>query len=224
MGNAGASSCCDEHRPRQSPEATVSRNAISRAEILSRGARAGLALAVGGAALGAVTSDATADTLPDGDLAYVRLLVASELLAIDFYTRAVASNRVEGGALTTMRHALANEKVHYASLSTVLAGAGQAAATADDIDFTYPRHAFSSTASIGKLGIEVEQTVLGAYLGAVEGLQSNSLKRPFAQIAANEAQHLSALSGAWLGRPIGRAFAPSLSIDQASDILDDYES
>ena len=66
--------------------------------------------------------------------------------------------------------------------------------------------------------------MLGAYLGAVEGLQANALKRAFAQIAANEAQHLSVLSGEWLGRSIGKSFAASLTIDQASDAFDAYES
>jgi rubrerythrin len=197
---------------------------MSRAEILSRGARAGVALTVGGSALAVLSADASAATLPDDDLAYVRLLVASELLAIDFYSRAIASNQIDGKALARMKHALANEKAHYQSLSAVLAGAGQVAATADDINFTYPRGSFSSAASIGKLGIDLERTMLGAYLGAVEGLQTNPLRRAFAQIAANEAQHLSVLSGEWLGRPIGKAFAASMTIDQASDALDAYES
>jgi rubrerythrin len=197
---------------------------MSRAEILSRGARAGVALTVGGSALAALGTDASAAVLPDNDLAYVRLLVASELLAIDFYTRAIASNQVSGRALKNMKHALANEKAHYQSLSTVLAESLQGAATADDINFTYPRGAYATAASIGKLGLEIEKIVLGAYLGGVEGLQTNALKRAFAQIAANEAQHLSVLSDEWLGRPIGKAFAASLTIDQASDALDAYES
>lgn len=205
-------------------ETTALTQPMSRAEILSRGARAGVAVAVGGSALAVFSADASAATLLDGDLAYVRLLVASELLAIDYYTRAIGSSRIEGNVLASMKHALANERAHYRSLTTVLAGSGQVAATADDIDFAYPRRAFASTASIGKVGVDIERTVLGAYLGAVEGLQTNTLKRAFAQIAANEAQHLSVLSGEWLGRPIGKAFAASMTIDQASDALDAYES
>ena len=205
-------------------ETTALTKPMSRAEILSRGARAGVVLGIGGSALAVLGTDASAAPLPDNDLAYVRLLVASELLAIDFYTRAIASNRITGKALARMKHALVNEKAHYTSLSTVLAESLQGAATADDINFTYPRRAFASAASIGKLGIDIEKTVLGAYLGAVDGLQTNTLKRPFAQIAANEAQHLSVLSDEWFGLPIGKAFAPSLTIDQASDALDVYES
>lgn len=197
---------------------------LTRADVLSRGARAGLALTLGGAALTRLTADASAAPLPDDDLAYVRLLVAAELLAIDFYSRAIASSRIAGSALAGMKHALANEKVHYRSLSTVLAGAGQAAATSDDIDFTYPRRTFSSAASIGKLGIELETMLAGAYLGAVAGLRSDTLRQPFAQVAANEAQHLSVLSGRWLGRPLGKAFVPSSTMEEVSDALDAFES
>ena len=152
MGNAGAGVLRRRSTRSLLRETTALTQPMSRAEILSRGARAGVAVAVGGSALAAFSADASAATLPDGDLAYVRLLVASELLAIDYYTRAIASNQIDGKALANMKHALANEKQHYASLSTVLAESGQVAATADDINFAYPRRAFASAASIGKVG------------------------------------------------------------------------
>src|SRR2546425_11631209 len=83
-------------------ELSVSKRPMSRAEILSHGARAGVALTVGGSLLAALTADAAAETLPDADLVYVRVLVGAELLAIDFYTRAAASNQVRGKALGNM--------------------------------------------------------------------------------------------------------------------------
>src|SRR5438552_2783885 len=88
------------------PCMTSARQRLSRAAFLSRGTLAGVALTVGGSALGALTPEAAADTLPDDDLAYMRLLVGAELLAIDFYTRAIATNRVREPALLNMRHAL----------------------------------------------------------------------------------------------------------------------
>jgi len=206
----------------EAEQMSASRQRLSRAAFLSRGTLAGVALTVGGSALGALTPEAAADTLPDDDLAYMRLLVGAELLAIDFYTRAIATNRVREPALSNMRHALGNENEHYASLSTVLAAAGQAPATASDVDFTYPARSFASPSATLKLGIQLEQTMLGAYLGAVDGLQA--LKRPFAQIAANEAQHLSVLTSNQLGRPIGKAFATSLTVERASSALDAFES
>jgi hypothetical protein len=182
-------------------------------------------LSIGGAVIaGSGAGAAVAATLTDSDLAYVRLLVGAELLAVDFYTRAIASQRVGGSALGNLKHALANESAHYTSLSTVLAGSGQVAATAGDIDFTYPARSFASTEEIEKLGLVIETTMLGAYLGAVDGLQANMLKRPFAQIAANESEHLSVFSSELLGRPIGNAFASSYTIDDVSGVLGTFES
>ena len=59
---------------------------ITRGQLLSRSAKGGAALLVGGAALGSLveTASAATATLPTGDLAYVRLLVGAELLASDF--------------------------------------------------------------------------------------------------------------------------------------------
>jgi hypothetical protein len=58
----------------------------------------------------------------------------------------------------------------------------------------------------------------------VEGLQAPEVRGPVAQIAANEAQHVSAYAQL-LGRPVvGKAFAPTLPIDAVSAALDAYES
>ena len=119
---------------------------------------------------------------------------------------------------------LADEKAHYNSLSTLITGAGQVPATSDDINFTYPKRSFGSEASMLKLASSIETLTLGAYLGAVENIQTPQLRLPIGQIAANEAQHVSAMAVA-AGKPIiGRAFAPALQIDAVSAALDAYES
>ena len=66
--------------------------------------------------------------------------------------------------------------------------------------------------------------VLGAYVGALENVQTPQLRLPIGQIAANEAQHQGALA-ALRGKPvIGKAFAPALQIGAVTAALDDYES
>ena len=45
-----------------------------------------------------------------------------------------------------------------------------------------------------KLAASLEDLTLGAYLGAVENVQTPQLRLPIGQIAANEAQHVSALA------------------------------
>ncbi len=57
---------------------------LSRAELLSTGARRGAAVVVAGSVVGAFASSAAADPLSDNDLALARMLVGAELLAIDF--------------------------------------------------------------------------------------------------------------------------------------------
>jgi len=172
----------------------------------------------------ALAGRAGAATVPDSDLAYLRLLVAAELLATDFQAQALASGKLSPRSGAVVKKMAADEKAHYTGLAQLVTGSGQAPATAGDIDFSYPKGSFGSEASAMKLAAEIETLVLGAYLGAIENLQTGELRLPIGQIAANEAQHVGALA-ALAGRAvIGRAFAPSLQIDRASAALDRFES
>ena len=161
--------------------------ALTRKNLLARGGAAVLAASVP-AALRPVR--AAAAPPPDNDLAYTRLLVAVELLTADFYGKALAAKRFGRATTDDLKRAQADEKRHYEAVATILSDAGQTPATADDIDFAYPKGAFASKGSIARLGMKIEHIALGAYLGAVGGYQTDALKLPAAQIAANEAQHL----------------------------------
>jgi rubrerythrin len=191
---------------------------LDRASLLRRGG----ALLVGGAALG-FTPIATA-AIPDEDLAYARLLIGVELLEVDFQTQALASGTPDPKTQRLLKGILAQEKAHLTGLSVLVTNAGQVPATADDVDFAYPKGTFSSAARLAKTAESIEALALGAYLGAVENVQTPSWRLPLGQIAASEAQHVGALAAA-AGKPvIGRAFAPSLQIDAVSAGLDAYES
>jgi hypothetical protein len=193
---------------------------LPRKELLRRGAL--LAFATAGA--GTLAAPAAAAGVPDSDLAYLRLLVATELLKADFEARALASGKLEAPGAALVRRMRADDRVHYKGLASLLNGAGHPPATAGDIDFHYPRGSFASQRPIGKLAWKLTSLGLGAYLGAVESVETAQLRLPLGQIAANEAQQLSALA-ALLGRPtIGSAFATSLRIDAVSAGLDAYES
>jgi hypothetical protein len=192
---------------------------LPRKELLRRGAL----LAVAGVGVGALAAPAEAAGIPDSDLAYLRLLVAAELLKADFEARALASGKLEAPEAALVRRMRADDGAHYKGLASLLNSAGQAPATADDIDFRYPRGSFTSQRSIGKLAWRLTNLGLGAYLGAVESVETAQVRLPLGQIAANEAQQLSALA-ALLGKPtIGSAFAGSLQIDAVSNTLDVYE-
>jgi hypothetical protein len=204
--------------------ATSNHAGLSRADLLAGGGK-GAMLLLAGSAVGGLASPATAVASPsDADLAYARLLVAVELLALDYYGKAIGSRRFEGGVLRELRLARADERRHYEANAAILTSANQVPATATDIDFTYPKDAFASRASIVRLGVRLESLALVAYLGAVDGYEAGPYRQRAAQAAANEAQHLSVLSAAVGGRRIGAAFPDALSIDRVSSTLGQYTS
>jgi hypothetical protein len=197
---------------------------VTRGQLFSRCAKGGAGFLLAGSFAGSLVDSASADTIPDGDLAYARLLVGAELLALDFYARAIASKRFSAGVLGSLQRARLNEREHYDKVSEILTGAGQTPAVAADFDFSYPKGAFASKSSIARLGVTLEAAFLGAYLGAVEGLQTNALKQSLAQIAANEAEHLSVFMRLSGRSPIGISLPRPLTIDQASNALDVFTS
>jgi hypothetical protein len=199
-------------------------NQLSRAALLSRGAKGGAAMLAAGSAFAFLDGTASADTLPDSDLAYLRLLISTELLGADFYTNAIAAQPYRGAGAKELKLALANEKDHYATLAGIFTSAGQAPATADDIDFSYPAGAFTTTGAVTKLAVDLETLFLGAYIGAVTAVQTASLLQPVAQIAANQAQHLTVFSQL-LGRSAFKAPLPAaLTIDVVTQALAAYTS
>jgi len=186
--------------------------------------RRGGAALVASSTLAAWLARGAAAATPDNDLAYLRLLIGVELLAADFQSRAAASGKLSKTPAAALRKMRADEQVHYAGLAQLLTAAGQTPATADDIDFEYPKGAFASQKTVLQLAWAIETLSVGAYMGAIASVQTPELRLPIGQIGANEAQHVSAIAGT-LGRPvIGHAFAPSLTIDEVSTALDAYES
>lgn len=159
----------------------------TRAAFLSRGAKGGLALVAGGSVLGLAQGTALGAGTADTDIA--KLAATAELLAIDFYTRAIASRKFKTDELAYMQAALGNEQAHYKALAGVL---GKAAP--EGLKFKYPGGAFASAKAIGSLGMALETAFVGAYMGAVTALKSNDLKGVAAQIGANESRHLSVLT------------------------------
>lgn len=198
---------------------------ISRSDLLRRGAVGGGAFLATASGLAAVAPFAAADTPQDSDLAYLRLLIAAELLAVDFQTRAMQSGKLRrNGAHALFRRIRADENAHYRQLAGLLTSAGQTPATSDDFDFSYPKGSFHSQASIVRLAGRLEHVLVGAYVGAIENVEAPLLRLPIGRIAANEAQHQSALAALGGGALVGRAFAPALQMGAVSDVLDEFES
>ena len=197
---------------------------INRAAFLRRGAVGSGALLVSASGLAALAPVASADTPPDSDLAYLRLLIAAELLVLDFQTKALAGGRLRNGAHALFRKIRADEKTHYAQLANLLTAAGGTPAGSGDIDFRYAKGSLRSQRSILTLAGRIEHLMVGAYVGAIESVQTPTLRLMVGRIAANEAQHQGALAGLRGNSMVGAALAPALEMGRVSDALDEFES
>jgi rubrerythrin len=182
----------------------------TRAAFLSRGAKGGLALVAGGSLLAATSGPAFGAATADTDIA--KLAATAELLAIDFYSKAIGSGKFSGAEKAYMSAALQNEKDHYKALAGVLGKAAPKGLT-----FKYPAGTFGSAMAIGKLGQALETAFVGAYLGAVTALKSNDLKGVAATIGANESRHLAILSNIAAGTIVsGPSFPKALTAAAAT--------
>ena len=195
---------------------------LSRARLLSTGAKRGAALLVAGSAFGTLADTAAADPLSDNDLSFARLLVGVELLSIDFYLQAMNSSKFKPVGQKYLRTAFTNEVDHYRTVADILSGAGYTPAVSQDFQFVYPSGSFSSRISIARLGRQLETVFLGSYLGAVAAVQAQALVQPIARIAASEAQHLSLWGFELGGHPISAAFPAPLTIDEVSAVMDQF--
>jgi hypothetical protein len=164
----------------------------TRAQFLTRAGKGGLALVAGGSILGFAEGTAFARGTSDADIA--KVAATAELLAIDFYTRAIASKQLKGDELAYLVGAKANEVAHYDALKGVLKSA-----TPSGAKFKYPAGSFASAKSIGNLGHALETAFVGAYMSAVVAFTSNELKGVAAEIGACESRHLSVLTNIGAG-------------------------
>ena len=195
---------------------------INRADLLRRGVRGGAVLVAAGGVLGSLAESASADPLPGTDLAYARLLVGAELLASDFYQQAIAASNSSASVMKYLRRAYLNEQEHYQSVAGIISGSLNTPAASGDFDFSYPAGTFDTQASILKFAAALENMVLGTYLGAIGGIQTNTFKTGLAQIAACEAQHCSYFTSMTGGRTFQLSFPPALTIQQASNAFAAY--
>ena len=146
---------------------------MDRADFLSLGARGGATVAMGALTAGLLadragaavwTRTATSGPLADLDLALARLAVGAEILAVEFYTEALAAKKLGMHAAKALKRALFNEHEHLTAISQLLTGAGQTPSTADDFTITFPEGTFDTGGSIARFGMALETASLGAYL------------------------------------------------------------
>ena len=82
---------------------------------------------------------ATARAATDDEFAYANFGVSAELLAQDFYARAIEARKFGGRQLQTLRRGRTAAAQHAKALGDLLVGAGQVAPSRDDFELRSPR-------------------------------------------------------------------------------------
>jgi hypothetical protein len=194
---------------------------LTRAQLLARSAKGGVALAVGGGVLAAAGSPASAG-IGQPDIPVVTLALAAELLGAEFYMEALNAKVFSAAEDRYLKRALFNENEHYTAMAQILTDAGQTPGQAADFDFTFPAKAFATRNSAAQLGLQLETAFVGIYVGGAGSLQDAGTRSVFARIAASQAEHVSLFSGIVLNKPIGMSFPVALSVQDGSTALDPF--
>jgi rubrerythrin len=158
-------------------------------------------------------------TLPlrsDGDILKFALFL--ELLEADFYTRAVARGVLTGPVAALATSIRDHELAHVAFLQSAL---GSEAFGFGDVSFDFAA-SLNTQASFLATAQVLEQTGVGAYLGALGSIQSRGTRVAAGSIFTVEARHLAAVRAYnnASGGPVPNAFetgvAPEAVIDAVS--------
>ena len=196
---------------------------LTRAQLFSRGVKGGAALLVAGSAASLLAPVAAADPLSDNDLAYVRLLVGTELLGIDFYSRAIDAKKLSATGQKYLKAALANEKEHYQSVAGILERRGARTRCRRRhrlrVSERPVRHGRRDHEARGQARDRVPRRVPGRRRAACSRTCSSAGS---ARIAANQAQHLSVFQNMLFGKPINVSFPQAMSIQSVSDVMDTF--
>ena len=129
-------------------------------------------------------------TLPlQSDTDILKFALFLELLEADFYTKAVAKNILTGPVATLATSIRDHEVTHVSFLQTALGANGF---TNADVAFDFGA-SLNTQASFLATAQVLEQTGVGAYLGAIGSIQSRSLRTAAGSIFTIEARHLSAI-------------------------------
>ena len=150
-----------------------------------------------------------------GDAGIVAYALALENLEVAFYEAAVASGKVTGRALDTIKRIAEAEAAHVVTLSGALTSLGGK-------EPAKARYAFPVENQLGILttAAQVENVGAAAYLGQVRRIESKQILAAALSIHTVEGRHAAAIAQ-MLGRPItpdGSFAAPATSPDVLREI------
>ena len=129
-------------------------------------------------------------TLPlTSDTDIFKFALFLELLEADFYTKAVAKGILNGAVLTLATAIRDHENVHVSALQSAL---GAMAFTSADVEFDFGASLNTQTTFLSTAQV-LEQTGVGAYLGALGSITSRAYRTTAGSIYTIENRHLAAI-------------------------------
>ena len=161
---------------------------MTRGAFLARSALAAGAL-YGAAGAGRALAHAQHGAFSGGDIGIVNFALTLEKVEVDFYKQALAVEGLGADAKKLFESIAANENEHVKSLSQSITQLGGKADPAPQTSF--PDLADEEAAL--RAAIELEDSGVGAYNGAVTQIQSADLLQAIASISQVEARHAGAL-------------------------------
>ncbi len=164
------------------------------------------------AAAGAATED---------DLAYANFGASVELLAKDFYARALEAKVVSGSAAAVLKRGRSAAAQHAKALSDLLVGAGDVAPLEEDFAFEWPANTFESRVSTVATGLGVLKSLRGAYQSASASVSEPSYRVLYASLAASLGQQVGALA-ALSPRARAEPFPVAMDLESATASLERY--
>jgi Ferritin-like domain len=185
---------------------SIGNSELDRRSLLRRGAAL--------AGLSALAFPAVASAGYDEDLSEVRLVCATKRVTIGWYTRWIDAGVASFDDQKLIRMLRRQEQQHYAFLSPLL---GSTAPSDNDYTFVYPDGALKSADNAHTLGVALEHLALGIELGSASRIGDAGVAGPVAAVAAANAMHIVALTGA----PASQLPA-WLSAEDASTQLGEY--
>jgi hypothetical protein len=155
------------------------------------------------------------------DLAFANFGVSAELLARDFYARALARGQFSGARARVLRQGRATAAWHAKALTDLLGGAGDTAPVAEDFEFAWPRNAFATAPATVRTGLTVLRALLGAYQTAAASASVADHRVLYASLAASVGQQIGALAA--LAAPVpAEPFPVAADLETAGAVLEPF--
>lgn len=145
--------------------------------------------ACGDNSTGLAASPAVVKLPLQSDTDILKFALFLELLEADFYTKAVASGILSGAVATLATSIRDHEVVHVSALQAALGAASFGKA---DVGFDFGT-SLANQGSFLATAQTLEQTGVGAYLGALGSIQSRTTRTTAGSIFTIEARHLAAI-------------------------------